>query len=118
MREADEVQHLRHLAPNRVGALALHLERVGDVLGRGAVREELEVLEDAGDVAAQLRDLAPRKPAEVASGDDDAAGSRSSSLSSSRMIVDFPEPDAPTTNTNSPLSITNETSESAATFGS
>ena len=34
------------------------------------------------------------------------------------MTVDLPEPDAPTTNTNSPLSITNETSESAWTFGS
>ena len=42
----------------------------------------------------------------------------SSSFSSRRMIVDLPEPDAPTTKTNSPLSITNETSESAATFGS
>jgi hypothetical protein len=40
------------------------------------------------------------------------------SFSINRMIVDFPEPEAPTTNTNSPLSITNETSVSAATFGS
>jgi len=37
----------------------------------------------------------------------------SSSLSSSRITVDLPEPEAPTTNTNSPLSITNETSRSA-----
>ena len=42
----------------------------------------------------------------------------SSSLRSRRMTVDLPEPDAPTTNTNSPLSITKDTSESARTFGS
>jgi hypothetical protein len=40
------------------------------------------------------------------------------SLRISRMIVDFPDPDAPTTKTNSPLSMTNETSLRAATFGS
>ena len=45
-----------------VAALALHLERVGDVLGRGAVREQLEVLEDAADVAAQHRHLRPLEP--------------------------------------------------------
>ena len=33
-------------------------------------------------------------------------------------MVDLPEPDAPTTKTNSPLSIANETSFSASTFGS
>ena len=33
-------------------------------------------------------------------------------------MVDFPEPEAPTTKTNSPLSIANETSLSAVTFGS
>ena len=42
----------------------------------------------------------------------------SSSLRRSRMIVDLPEPEAPTTKTNSPLSITNETPSSAVTFGS
>ena len=42
----------------------------------------------------------------------------SSSFRSRRMIVDLPEPEAPTTKTNSPLSITNETPSSAVTFGS
>ena len=42
----------------------------------------------------------------------------SSSFNSSRMMVDLPEPEAPTTKTNSPLSITNETPSSAVTFGS
>ena len=53
--EADELQDLGHLALDRAARLALHLERVGDVLVDGAVRQELEVLEHAADVAAQLR---------------------------------------------------------------
>ena len=76
VREADHVQDLRHLAPDRVRALALHLERVGDVLRRGSVRQQLEVLEDTGDVPAQLRDLAARQADEVASRDDDPARGR------------------------------------------
>ena len=40
----------------------------------------------------------------------------STSLSRSRMSVDFPEPDAPTTNTNSPLSMTKETPSRALTL--
>ena len=42
----------------------------------------------------------------------------SSSFRSRRMMVDLPEPEAPTTKTNSPLSITKDTSERACTFGS
>src|SRR6266508_3630502 len=42
----------------------------------------------------------------------------SSSLRSRRISVDLPEPDAPTTKTNSPFSITKETSLSASTSGS
>ena len=76
VREADHVQDLRHLAPDRVRALALHLQRVGDVLRRGPVRQQLEVLEDAGDVPAQLRDLAARQTEEVAARDDDPARRR------------------------------------------
>ena len=81
-------------APDRVAALALHLERVGDVLGRRAVRQQLEVLEDAADVAAQhaapssaCRRPRSRPPTMMRP----AVGS--SSLSSRRMIVDLPEPD-------------------------
>ena len=40
------------------------------------------------------------------------------SFSTSRITVDLPEPEAPTTKTKSPFSITKETSMSAATFGS
>ena len=42
----------------------------------------------------------------------------SSSLSSSRMMVDFPEPEGPTTKTNSPFSITKDARWSATTSGS
>ena len=105
--EADEREDLRHLRPDRGLRLALHLERVGDVLVRGAVGEELEVLEDAADVAAQHRHLAPPQARELAAADDDpAVRSGSSSLRRSRMIVDLPEPDGPTRKTNSPLSMT------------
>ena len=40
----------------------------------------------------------------------------STSLSRRRISVDLPEPDAPTTNTNSPLSMTNETPSRALTL--
>ena len=53
--------------------LALHLQRVGDVLGGGAARQQLEVLEDAADVAAQHRHLRALQPAELAAADDDLA---------------------------------------------
>ena len=42
----------------------------------------------------------------------------SSSFRRSRMTVDLPEPEAPTTKTNSPLSIVNDTPSSAVTPGS
>ena len=42
----------------------------------------------------------------------------SSSLRMRRTTVDFPEPEAPTTKTNSPLSMVNETFSSATTPGS
>src|SRR3954470_4321126 len=76
VREADHREHLRHLLANRRAALALHLERVGDVLGGVAVRQQLEVLEDAADVAAQQRHLAARQPREVAPADHDPAVGR------------------------------------------
>ena len=68
--------HLGHLAADRRAALALHLERVRDVLGSGAARQQLEVLEDAADVAAQQRHLAVLEPRQVAAADEDPAGGR------------------------------------------
>jgi hypothetical protein len=41
-----------------------------------------------------------------------------SSVPTRLSSVDFPEPDGPTMNTNSPFSIANETSRSATTSGS
>ena len=50
-----------------------HLERERDVLVHRLVGEQLEVLEDAADVAAQLRDLPRAEPADVAAGDEHPA---------------------------------------------
>ena len=76
VREPDEVEHLGHLAADRAAAFALHLQRVGDVLGRRTVREQLEVLEDAADVAAQVRHLRALEARQVAAADDDLARGR------------------------------------------
>src|ERR687895_1631808 len=46
VREPDEVQNLGHLPADLRARLALDAERVADVLRGGAIREELEVLED------------------------------------------------------------------------
>ena len=72
-READQAQRLRHLLADFGAAGADHLQRVGDVVVDGAVGEELEVLEDGADVAAQLRDFLLRQLADVAAGDLDRA---------------------------------------------
>src|SRR5918995_9675 len=64
-------EHLRHLAADRALILALNLERVGDVLGCGAVRQQLEVLEDAPDVPPKLWDLAAAQSRQIAAPDDD-----------------------------------------------
>ena len=76
VREADHREHLGHLLADRAAALALHLERVGDVLGRRAVGQQLEVLEYAADVAAQHRHLGALEPRQVAAADDDLAARR------------------------------------------
>ena len=66
VREPDEVHDLGNLLADLRVRLALNAERVADVLGGGAVREELEVLEDAAEVAAQERHLRALEPSEVA----------------------------------------------------
>jgi hypothetical protein len=55
VREADEVEHARHLAHHVLRARAGDLERERDVLPDRLVREQLEVLEHDADVAPQLR---------------------------------------------------------------
>ena len=68
-READQAQRLRHLLADFGAAGADHLQGVSDVVVDGAIGQELEVLEDGADVAAQLRDLLLRQLADVAAGD-------------------------------------------------
>ena len=52
--QTDEAQHLGYLRLDDVAALADYLERERDVLEHGLVRQQLEVLEHAADVAAQV----------------------------------------------------------------
>ena len=73
LREADEVEDLRHLCAHDVLRTPDHLERERDVLVHGLVRQELEVLEHAPDVAPELRHLPRAQPADVAAGDQHAA---------------------------------------------
>jgi hypothetical protein len=73
VREPDHVQHLGDLLADLPARLALDAQRVADVLGSGAVREELEVLEHTTDVAAQERDLGALEAVQVTAADDDSA---------------------------------------------
>src|SRR5215210_7163882 len=59
-REAHEVEYLGHLGADGTPPLARYLHGVGHVLGRRLVREQLEVLKDAPDIAAQPRDPTSR----------------------------------------------------------
>src|SRR6266404_914979 len=71
VREPHHREHLGHFLADRRIALALHLQGIGNVLGGGAVGEQLEVLEHAADVPAQHRDLRVLEPGEVAAADHD-----------------------------------------------
>src|SRR6185503_16474477 len=65
-READQAKRLGYLGADLGAAGTDHLQRVGDVVVDGAVRQQLEVLEDGADVAAKLRDFLLRQGADVA----------------------------------------------------
>src|SRR3954471_24144651 len=71
--QADQAQDVRHLAADHLPVLPDHLERVGDVRVDGAVGEQLVVLEDDAEVAAQPRDLAARHVGQRVAGDQDVA---------------------------------------------
>ena len=88
--QTDEVEDLRHLRAHDVLRPADHLERERDVLVDRLVREQLEVLEHATDVAAQLRHLPRAEAADVAArrrgrGRSVATSSRSKQLEERRL---------------------------------
>src|SRR5215207_2771325 len=74
--QAHEVEYLGDLRADGAASLARDLHRVGDVLGRGLVREQLEVLEDAPDVAPVTGYLPPRHRGELLVVDEDGARRR------------------------------------------
>ena len=57
-RQADHLEHVGHHPVDHVGPLADHLEREGHVLEHRLLLQQPEVLEDAPDHLAQLRDVA------------------------------------------------------------
>jgi hypothetical protein len=67
---------LRDLGVDHVAGPADDLLRERDVLVDRLVGQELVILEDAPDIAPQLRDLPGAEAGDVAAGDDDAAGGR------------------------------------------
>ena len=76
--EADEREHLGHGLLDEPARGSDHLQREGDVLEDGLVRQQPEVLEDRADVTAEVRHLAVRQRAQVAAEHDDAAVARAS----------------------------------------
>ena len=77
-------------------------KRKGDVLVHRLVREQLEILEDAADVSSEVGDVTLLQLSDVAARDMQLTLGRLFLAVSRRMNVDFPEPDDPTRNTNSP----------------
>ena len=71
--EADQAQRVRDLGADLRARSADHLQRVGDVVVDVAVGEQLEVLEDGADAAAQLRDPGAAERRDVPAGDQDLA---------------------------------------------
>jgi hypothetical protein len=68
-RQADQAQDLRDFRANARARFPDHLQAVSNVVVHGAVREQLEVLEDHADVAAQLGHTLARHRADVVPGD-------------------------------------------------
>ena len=71
--EADEAERVGDLPADLRARGADHLEGVGDVVVDVPAREQLEVLEDGADPAAQVRDLRVGELGDVAAGDQDLA---------------------------------------------
>ena len=63
--EADQFEHLRHLRRDHVAGPPDDLEGEGDVLEHGLVRQQAEVLEDATEIAPQIRHSPVRELADL-----------------------------------------------------
>jgi hypothetical protein len=74
--QPDEPQDLGDLPADDRSPGAGDLQRVGDVVVHGAVRQQLEVLEDGPDPAAQVRDAPLRQAVDVVAGDKHLAARR------------------------------------------
>jgi hypothetical protein len=71
--QTHQLEDLRHRFADGRLRPADRLEREGHVLRDGLVRQQLEVLEHAADVAAQVRDLVAGQRGDVLAGDVDLA---------------------------------------------
>ena len=71
--EADQAQRVGHLGADLRARGADHLQRVSDVVVDVAAGEQLEVLEDGADAAAQVGDPLRLKSGDVAAGDQHLA---------------------------------------------
>jgi hypothetical protein len=105
--ELDEPEHLGDLALPRLARATGELERQRDVLGDCAPVVEHGVLEDDSVVAV---DTCPARGLAV---HHDASAARLDQVADDAEQVDFPHPDGPISETNSPGSISRSMSCSA-----
>ena len=69
--QSHDIQDLGHVIGDAALRSADHFEREGDVLERGAIGEELEILENGADLPAQERDVVARDGSQVDAVDED-----------------------------------------------
>src|SRR5439155_9540962 len=72
--QPDQVQDLRHALLGDVARFSDHLQRKGDVVEHGLVREQFEVLEHGPQVPSEVRDLPRRELPDVLTGHVDVTG--------------------------------------------
>src|SRR5438094_6594331 len=72
--QPDQVQDLRHALLGDVARFSDHLQRKGDVVEHGLVREQFEVLEDGPQVPPEVRNLPRRELPDVLAGHVDVTG--------------------------------------------
>ena len=119
MREADPLERLRRARAPLGGRDAGIEQPVGDVLERGGVLGEEELLEHEPDAArAQPRQLAVVEPATSTPSIRTTPPVGRSSVPITCSSVDLPEPEGPTIATSSPRRTESHTPRRAATGGS